>query len=50
MVLGHIQPGIRKTYDRHDYLDERRAAYQILEREVDFILHPPGAAVLPFGR
>jgi integrase len=50
MLLGHALPGIRKTYDVHGYIDEKRAAYEVLEREIDLILNPPDAAVLPFRR
>ena len=25
-VLGHAKPGLQKTYNKHDYLDEKRAA------------------------
>jgi integrase len=50
MLLGHLLPGLRKTYDVHGYLDEKRAAYETLEREIDLIVNPPDAAVLPFRR
>jgi integrase len=50
MLLGHTLPGIRKVYDVHGYLDEKRQAYAVLEREIDLILSPPDAAVLPFRR
>ena len=25
-VLGHAKPGLQKTYNKHDYLEEKRAA------------------------
>ncbi|MER8406460.1 hypothetical protein NKH16_17230 [Mesorhizobium sp. M1307] len=27
-VLGHVKPGLQKTYNKHDYLAEKRAALQ----------------------
>jgi len=50
MLLGHSLPALRKTYDVHAYIDEKRAAYETLEREIDLIINPPDAAVLPFRR
>jgi integrase len=50
MLLGHLLPGIRKTYDVHGYIDEKRAAYEVLEREIDLILNPPTAGVITFRR
>jgi len=50
MLLGHLLTGQRKIYDRHQYIDEKRSAYEVLEREIDLIINPPEAAVLPFRR
>jgi integrase len=50
MCLGHLLAGQRKIYDRHGYVDEKRAAYETLEREIDRIINPPEAAVIPFRR
>jgi integrase len=44
-VLGHVIPGVRGTYDRHDYLDEKREALEKLAALVDRILQPGGAVV-----
>jgi hypothetical protein len=44
LMLGHLLPGMRRVYDRHKYLDERRAGFERLEREIDLILNPPAAA------
>jgi hypothetical protein len=49
-MIGHLQRGIIRTYNVHDYLDEKRAGFVKLEREIDLILNPPAAAVLPFRR
>jgi integrase len=38
-VLGHVIDGVRGTYDRHQYLDEKRVALEKLARQVDFIVH-----------
>lgn len=27
-VLGHAKPGLQRTYNKHDYLDEKRAALE----------------------
>jgi integrase len=50
LCLGHLLSGQRKVYDRHGYVDEKRAAYEVLEREVELVINPPEAAVLPFRR
>jgi integrase len=38
-VLGHVIGGVRGTYDRHDFRDEKRDALEKLARQVDFIVH-----------
>ena len=30
--LGHVIGGVRETYDRHEYLDEKRHAFEALAR------------------
>ena len=37
-VLGHVLPGVRGVYDRHAYLDEKRAALGRLQDTFDSIL------------
>lgn len=37
-VLGHVIGGVRETYDRYEYLDEKRAALKALARLVDRII------------
>jgi integrase len=39
-ALGHVMGGVRGTYDRHEYLDEKRAAFQALATLVSRILNP----------
>jgi integrase len=38
--LGHVIGGVRETYDRYEYLDEKRAAFEALEALVSRILNP----------
>jgi len=39
--LGHVIGGVRETYDRYEYLDEKRSAFAALAELVDSILKPP---------
>jgi integrase len=39
-ALGHVMGGVRETYDRHEYLDEKRAAFEALATLVSMILNP----------
>jgi integrase len=48
-VLGHTIGGVRGTYDRFSYLDEKRIALEKLAALVDAILNPPSGNVLPFA-
>ena len=34
LCLGHVLPGIRATYDRYEYMDEKRAAFEALAKLV----------------
>ena len=38
-VLGHVIGGVRETYDRYEYLDEKRDALETLARQIDWIVH-----------
>jgi integrase len=50
-VLGHVIPGVRGTYDRHEYADEKREALEKLDALVERILHPDrGVVRFPKGR
>jgi integrase len=40
--LGHTLKGIEATYDKHDYLSEKRQAYQMLAAHIQSIVDPPG--------
>jgi integrase len=39
-ALGHVMGGVRETYDRYEYLDEKRAAFEALATLVAKILDP----------
>jgi integrase len=39
-ALGHVMGGVRETYDRHEYLDEKRNAFEALASLVSRILNP----------
>lgn len=39
-ALGHVMGGVRETYDRYEYLDEKRAAFEALAGLVALILNP----------
>lgn len=49
-MLGHLLTGMRKVYDKHRYLDEKRDGFAKLEREIDLILRPQAADVIPLRR
>jgi integrase len=39
-AMGHVIGGVRETYDRHEYLDEKRAAFEKLAGLLAVILNP----------
>jgi integrase len=50
-VLGHVIPGVRGVYDRHEYRDEKKDALERLGAMVERILHPSESVVrFPKGR
>jgi integrase len=49
-MIGHLPVGMVRVYDRHAYLDEKRAGFAALEREIGLILNPPAAEVVPLRR
>jgi hypothetical protein len=48
LMLGHLLPGMRRRYDRHQFVHEKAAGFAALAREIDLILNPPAAEVVPF--
>lgn len=47
--LGHVLPGIRGTYDRHEYLLEKKRAFAALATLIERIVNPPPDNVLSFA-
>ena len=47
MCLGHVLPGIRRTYDRHSYRDEMLRAYEALAALISRIVAGPQQNVVP---
>jgi len=50
LCLHHLPAAMVRRYDKFQRVDEKREAFEALEREVDLILNPPEAAVVPFRR
>jgi integrase len=46
--LGHVLPGIRGTYDRHEYLPEKKHAFEALAALIGRIVAPLPPNVLTF--
>jgi integrase len=44
LVLGHVQKGIQKVYNRHDYVDEKAAALEKLAARLSDIIYERKAA------
>ena len=48
--LGHVVPGVRGVYDRHEYLEEMRSAYEALAALIERIVNPqPNVVALECG-
>lgn len=45
--LGHILPSVRGTYDRYEYMAEKKRAFEALAALVDRIINPPRDNVAP---
>ena len=45
-VLAHARPGIKGTYDLHDYLDEKREALELWAARLRSIVDPPPSNVV----
>ncbi|WP_426525057.1 tyrosine-type recombinase/integrase [Bradyrhizobium sp. McL0615] len=46
--MGHVIGGVRETYDRYEYLEEKRRAFEALAGMVAMILNPPANNVIQF--
>ncbi|UPJ31002.1 site-specific integrase [Bradyrhizobium sp. CW1] len=44
--MGHVIGGVRETYDRYEYLEEKRKAFEALAGLVELILNPPANNVI----
>ncbi|UPJ58682.1 site-specific integrase [Bradyrhizobium sp. 192] len=49
-AIGHVIGGVRETYDRYEYLDEKRAAFEALGDLVDLIVDPKANKVIQFPK
>ncbi len=49
-AMGHVIAGVRGTYDRHEFLDEKRKAFEALAQLVAMILDPPADNVVRMER
>lgn len=49
-AMGHVIAGVRGTYDRYEYLEEKRKAFDALAGLVTLILHPPAGNVVKMER
>jgi integrase len=45
-VLAHVRPGIKGTYDKHEYLDQKREALTLWNARLRSIVSPPPANVV----
>lgn len=50
LVIGHTIKGLQKVYDRHNYLDERRAALDAWAKRLLAIVEPPPSNVVPIRK
>ena len=46
--LGHVIGGVRGVYDRHEFYDEKKRAFELLAQQIAAIIDPPPANVLQF--
>jgi integrase len=44
--LGHVIGGVRGVYDRHEFYDEKRQAYEHLAALIESVVHPPADKVV----
>ena len=47
--MGHVIGGVREAYDRREYLEEKRKAFEALAAVVELILKPPANNVIQFA-
>jgi integrase len=49
MCLGHALGGVRATYDRFAYIDQKRQGFEALAALIARIVHPPADVVVPLA-
>ena len=37
--LGHVVPGIRGVYDHHEFVEEKRQAFEVLAAQIERIVN-----------
>ena len=48
--LGHVIGGVRAVYDRHEFEQEKRKAFEALAGQIDLIIRGPMENVVPLRR
>jgi integrase len=48
--LGHVIGGVRGTYDRHEFYEEKRHAFERLAELIERIVNPPAGNVRALGK
>ena len=46
-LLGHVIPGVGGTYNRHEYIEEKAVALEVLAGVIDAIINPRDDNVVP---
>jgi hypothetical protein len=46
-AIGHAIRGIRSTYDRHEFYNEKKHAFEALAAQIERIINPSPSNVLP---
>jgi integrase len=49
-AMGHVMEGVRATYDWHDFIEEKRRAFEALASTLKMILNPPANNVRQIAR
>ena len=49
-IMAHVQPGIAATYNKYQYLDEKRIALEAWATRLKLIIDPPAPNVLAFQK
>jgi integrase len=50
LVIAHARPGLRKVYDQHSYVDEKRRALDLWAARLRSIVEPPPANVVQLAK